>query len=122
MSEPTVLASMSDDARRALAVFEAAIAAHGPYVVEAKKTTLHFRPGGGAGRRAAFAGARPLKSGLRLTLVLTEPPRSRRIVKAEKVSASRWHVELVLRAGEPVDAALNSWLREAYRLQTAGNE
>lgn len=120
MTEKTVLASMSEDARRALAEFENAAAAFGPFVVEAKKTTLHFRPLCDGKKPAAFAGARPLKSGLRLTLVLTTPPRSPRILKSEQVSASRWHVELVLLGGKPVDAALKYWIGAAYSLQTGG--
>lgn len=119
MADPTVLSTMSDDARRALAEFEMAISMYGPCVVEAKKTTLHFRPGDGAKKSAAFAGAWPLRSGLRLTLVLAEPPHSPRVVKLDQVSTSRWHVELVLLADELIDAELHAWLGAAYRLQTA---
>lgn len=118
MSEKTVLDAMSDDATATLKAFEDALSEIGPYVVEAKKTTLHFRPTGGIKPRPAFAGARAMRSGLRLTLVMRDPPRSARVAKSEKVSASRWHVEIVLQAGEAVDGDLSAWLGEAYALQS----
>ncbi|MBY0422465.1 MAG: hypothetical protein K2Q06_09185 [Parvularculaceae bacterium] len=117
MREATVLDSMSAEAIGVLKSFEDAIAKFGPSVVEAKKTTLHFRPADGGTKRPAFAGARPLKSGLRLTLVLREPPQSARVVKSEKVSASRWHVEVILGAGRTIDGDLKAWLGDAYALQ-----
>jgi hypothetical protein len=119
MAEITVLDDLPEGARKALATLQAALRKVGPYATEAKKTSLHFRPGGTRATGPAFAGARPLKSGLRVTIVLASPPKSSRLAKCEQVSRNRWHVELILPADGVIDADLEGWLKTAYALQTA---
>src|SRR5690349_2783470 len=84
----------------------------GPYRMEEKKTSLHVVAG-----KAAFLGVHPRKEGLRLNLVLARRLEGDRIVKSEQVSKSRFHNELDLPAGTPIDPELAEWLREAYKLQ-----
>lgn len=117
MATKTVLDDLPQGARTALDALLAALKRIGPCTVEAKKTSLHFRPGGAAAAGPAFAGARPLKSGLRLTIVLAAPSHSDRLVKCEQVSRNRWHAELVVAADSTIDAELAQWLTTAYALQ-----
>jgi len=81
----------------------------GPCQIEEKKTSLHIK-----GPRAAFLGVHPRRTGLRLNIVLAEPIQSPRIVKAEQVSANRWHIEVDLLSPDDVDAELAGWIRQAY--------
>lgn len=118
MAEKTILESLPEGARKALATLQATLDKIGSYAIEAKKTSIHFRPGGKSPTGAAFAGARPLKSGLRVTIVLAAPPKSPRIVKSEQVSRERWHVETVLQSDDVIDAEFRGWLKSAYDLQT----
>jgi hypothetical protein len=36
--------------------------------------------------------------------------------RAERVSANRWHNEIILRDPEQIDAELLAWIREGYAL------
>lgn len=96
----------------ASAVFEALVPVLqeiGPFQVEEKKTSLHIK-----GPRAAFLGVHPRRTGLRLNIVLPEPLQSPRVVKAEQVSANRWHNEIDLTSPTEIDAELTAWLEQAY--------
>lgn len=87
-------------------------------VTEVKKQSVHFVTG-----RAAFLGAHPRREGIRLTLVLSRQLTGDRVVKAERTSKTRFHNELDLKGGSPVDPELAAWIREAYSLQrTRANE
>ena len=78
--------------------------------IEEKKTCLHVVAG-----KAAFLGVHPRKNGLRLTVVLSRPIDSPRIVKCEKASAKRYHVDLNILASEGIDNEVRSWITEAYQ-------
>lgn len=79
----------------------------GPYRVEEKKSSLHVVAG-----KAAFLGVHPRKDGLRLNLVLARALDG--AVKAEQVSARRFHNEIDLAGDVSVSPELEAWLKEAY--------
>lgn len=83
--------------------------------VEEKKSCLHVCAGGGA-----FLGVHPRKNGVRLNIVLNRPLEGPRVAKSEAVSKRRFHNEVDLAAGDPVDDELASWIAESYRLRTPG--
>ena len=80
----------------------------GPFEIEPKKTSLHITHG------RAFLGVHPRKGALLLNLVLTEKIASKRIRKSERVSANRWHNELLVTSTEDLDAELGGWILAAY--------
>jgi hypothetical protein len=88
----------------------AALKAFGPFVEEAKKASIHL------GRKSAFAGVHPRKAGILLVIRTSAPLESPRVRKLERVSANRWHNELMLGAPAEVDAEVRGWLRQAYDL------
>ena len=84
------------------------------YTVENKKTSLHITHG------RAFLGVHPRKSALLVNIVLDRPLETNRLKKSEKVSANRYHNEVVISSAEELDSELVGWLKEAYAL-TANN-
>ena len=82
----------------------------GPVRQEAKKTSIHLV------RKSAFAGVATRQSGLILTLKSNSDLKSKRVVRREQVSASRWHVEVKIESPQAVDAELKKWLKAAYEL------
>ena len=88
----------------------AAAAALGPFEEQAKTASIHLA------RRSAFAGVHPRKSTILLVLRTGGPIESGRIRKREKVSANRWHNELLVTSPADLDRELLGWLAEAYAL------
>ena len=82
----------------------------GPFTEEAKKTSIHLV------RSSAFAGVATRKTSLVLTLKAANDIKSPRVTKHERVSASRWHLEVRLDSPRHVDAEVKAWLKEAYEL------
>jgi hypothetical protein len=82
----------------------------GPVAEEAKKTSIHLV------RSTAFAGVATRKSALLLTLKSAVDIESDRVVKHEKASANRWHLDIRLTKPGDVDRELAGWLRKAYDL------
>lgn len=82
----------------------------GDHAVEVKKGSLHVTHG------RAFLGVHPRKGALLLNIVLTERLEGERIRRAEKVSANRWHNELLVSAPGQIDAELRAWISAAYSL------
>lgn len=82
----------------------------GPVREEAKKTSIHLV------RKSAFAGVATRKDALILTVKSQRDLRSARVVKRERVSANRWHIEVRLSAPIDVDAELRAWLAASYEL------
>lgn len=80
--------------------------------VQEKKTCIHLAAGG-----AAFLGVHPRKSGIRLTIPLSRKLDGPRIVKCEQASKARFHNEVDLMGGGPVDAELSQWIAEAHALR-----
>lgn len=91
----------------------AALAGLGPFVEEPKKTSVHLN------RKTAFAGVHPRKAAILLVIRTGAPIESPRIRKQEKVSANRWHNEMLLGAPSEVDGEVLGWLRQAYDLTGA---
>ena len=63
-----------------------------------------------------FAGVHPRNTALVLNVRMDRPVESPRLLKAERVSANRYHNGLKLEAPEDVDAGVEAWLRAAYGL------
>jgi hypothetical protein len=64
----------------------------------------------------AFLGIRPRRGGILVNIVLIRELDSARIHRAERVSANRWHNEVILKDPAEVDAELLTWIREGYAL------
>jgi len=90
-----------------------ALNAFGIFVEEAKKNSIHLA------RKSAFAGVHPRKAAILLVIRTKAPIDSPRIRKRERVSANRWHNEMLLGAPSDIDAEVLQWLREGYELSGA---
>jgi len=82
----------------------------GAYDIENKKTSLHIVHG------RAFLGVHPRKDGLLLNIVTNEPLQNERLKKVEKVSANRYHNEVLVTDQTEIDETLQGWLELAYSL------
>jgi hypothetical protein len=82
----------------------------GPFEEEPKKTSIHLA------RESAFAGVATRKDAVILTIKAAGDIESPRVVKHERVSANRWHLDVRLSGPNDVDAQLRSWLKAAYEL------
>jgi Domain of unknown function (DUF5655) len=80
----------------------------GPFNVETKMTSLHITHG------RAFLGVHPRKGALVLNLVLLGKLEDPRIRRSERVSANRWHNELLVTKVTELDEQLAGWIAEAY--------
>lgn len=78
--------------------------------VDPKGTCLHLN------RRTAFAGLHPRKTALLLNLRSAAPIESPRIRKVERVSANRYHNELLIEADAQIDDELLGWIAAAHAL------
>ena len=67
-------------------------------------------------RRSAFAGVHPRQGGLLLVIRTATPIESNRIRKVERVSANRWHNELLIQDLADVDDQVLEWVATAYEL------
>jgi hypothetical protein len=88
----------------------AAVRPFGEVAEDPKKTSIHLN------RRTAFAGVATRKEAIVLTLKASRDIASPRVVRRERASANRWHLEVKLAAPADVDRELTSWLAEAYEL------
>jgi uncharacterized protein DUF5655 len=78
--------------------------------VDPKGTCIHLS------RRTAFAGLHPRKSALLLNLRAAAPIGSPRIRKVERVSANRYHNELLVESSGAIDDELMAWIADAHAL------
>ena len=78
--------------------------------IEPKNASIHVC------RKSAFAGLHPRKSAILLNLRTRVPLDSPRIRKVERVSANRFHNELLLESPEALDEELFGWIREAAEI------
>lgn len=62
----------------------------------------------------AFLGIHPRRGGILVNIVLTRQLDSERIHRAERVSANRWHNEVILKDTAEIDAELLAWIYEGY--------
>ena len=85
----------------------------GPFVIEEKKTSLHFLAG-----RFAFLGAEPRPGGIRINLVMNRRLQGHRIHKSEQVSGVTFHNEVDVNIPQDFNEELVGWIKEAYALRT----
>jgi hypothetical protein len=78
--------------------------------VSPKGTCVHLD------RRTAFAGLHPRKNALLLNMRSAAPIASARVRKVERVSANRYHNELLLDSADALDQELIGWIAEAHAL------
>ena len=105
------MAELFDPAGRK--VYEAILAAtakFGDVKAEEKKTSVHLVA------KTAFAGVHPRKGAVLLNIRSDSPIKSDRIRKLEKVSAKRFHNEMLIDTPAGVDREVVGWLRSAYAL------
>jgi hypothetical protein len=110
----TGLFSKSDPA--AEKIYNAILKAAGKFGVvraDIKKTSIHLVS------KTGFAGVHPRKSAVLLNIRSDAPIRSKRIRKVERVSANRFHNELLMTSVQDVDDEVIGWLRRAYALSAA---
>jgi hypothetical protein len=62
----------------------------------------------------AFLGIHPRRGGILVNIVLTRELESARIHRVERVSANRWHNEVILTDPSEIDTELLTWIREGY--------
>jgi hypothetical protein len=67
-------------------------------------------------RGRAFLGIHPRRGGILINIVLERRLESARVHRAERVSANRWHNEVIVLDPTGVDAELFAWIQEAYDL------
>ena len=82
----------------------------GPFREDPKKTSIHLVC------RTAFAGVATRKDALLLTIKAAADIPSARIVKRQRASSRRWHLEVRLDHPKQVDRELKSWLKAAMAL------
>lgn len=87
-----------------------AVSKFGDVRAEEKKTSIHLCA------KTGFAGVHPRKSAVLLNIRSATPIKSKRIRKVERVSANRFHNEMLLETPKEVDAEVIGWLKSAYAL------
>ena len=75
-----------------------------------KKTTIYMN------RNSALAGVETRKDYLLLNIKSNHPIKNPRVVKAEQVSAKRFHHKVRISSPSDFDEELKTWLEEAYIL------
>jgi hypothetical protein len=64
----------------------------------------------------AFLGLHPRRGGILVNIVLDRQLESDRVHRVERVSAKRWHNEVILKDPSEIDAEMLAWIREGYAL------
>jgi hypothetical protein len=82
----------------------------GPVEEDPKKTSIHLN------RKSALAGVETRKDCLLLNIKSDHSIQSPRVVKAEQVSAKRFHHKVRISSSNDFDKELSDWLKEAYEL------
>jgi len=72
---------------------------------------VHFAAG------SVFAAAKPMAKALRVEFLWEKPLSSKRVVKTEKLSATRYALHVDVHAPDEVDAELLGWLERAHALR-----
>lgn len=99
-------------ARKVYDAILAATAKFGDVKAEEKKTSVHLVA------KTGFAGVHPRKGAVILNIRTAEPIKSERIRKLERVSAKRFHNEMLIDSPAGVDREVVGWLKTAYALST----
>jgi N-acetylglutamate synthase/N-acetylornithine aminotransferase len=95
---------------RTYAAILKAVEKFGPIKTDGKKTSIHLVA------KTGFAGVHPRKSAILLNIRSDAPIKSKRIRKVEKVSANRYHNEILIDSPSEVDAEVIGWLKAAHAL------
>ena len=82
----------------------------GPIQEDPKKTSIHLN------RKSALAGVETRKDYLLLNIKSNHAIKNPRIVKAEQVSAKRFHHKVRISSPNDLDEELKTWLEQAYIL------
>jgi len=82
----------------------------GPIQEDPKKTSIHLN------RKSALAGVETRKDYLLLNIKSNHAIKNPRIVKAEQVSAKRFHHKVRISSPKDLDEELKTWLEQAYIL------
>ena len=82
----------------------------GPIQEDPKKTSIHLN------RKSALAGVETRKNYLLLNIKSDHAIKDPRVVKAEQVSAKRFHHKVRISSAKDFDEGLKTWLKEAYIL------
>jgi hypothetical protein len=82
----------------------------GDFSEDPKKTSIHLN------RRTAFAGVATRKDAIILTIKANRDIGSSRILNANRLLRTVWHLEVRLTKPADIDPELISWLKEAYEL------
>jgi hypothetical protein len=88
----------------------AGVVGFGEVRADEKKTSVHLVA------NSAFAGVHPRKGAVLLNIRTEAPIESERIRKLERVSAKRFHNEMLIDSPAGVDTEVIGWLRNAYAL------
>lgn len=107
---PDLFAKSEPGVEKIYATVLKVISKFGKVEADAKKTSIHLVA------KTAFAGVHPRKSALLLNIRSAAPIKSQRIRKVERVSANRFHNELLISSPGEVDAEVVGWLKDAYTL------
>jgi hypothetical protein len=108
----SVFAKCEPSVEKTYAAILKAVSRFGEVRAEEKKTSIHLCA------KTGFAGVHPRRSAVLLNIRSDAPIKSKRIRKLEKVSANRFHNEMLLESPKDVDAEVTGWLRNAYLLST----
>ena len=102
---------MGPRARALYRRFESMIAKCGPFHIAPAKTRIAFLG------RVRFAGLSALSErGMTVAFALPGPLRSRRLTKVEEIVPGWWGHWLRITEVDQLDAELQKWLRQSYRL------
>jgi len=82
----------------------------GPIQEDPKKTSIHLN------RKSALAGVETRKDYLLLNIKSDHPIKNPRVLKAEQVSAKRFHHKVRISSPTDFDDELKTWLQAAYVL------
>jgi hypothetical protein len=106
----SIFAKSEPQVEKTYAAILKAVSKFGDIRAEEKKTSIHICA------KTGFAGVHPRKSAVLLNIRSATPIKSERIRKLEKVSANRFHNEMLLASPKEVDAEVIAWLKAAYAL------
>lgn len=106
----SLFAKSEPNVEKTYAAILKAVSKFGDVRAEEKKTSIHICAKNG------FAGVHPRKSAILLNIRSATPIKSKRIRKVERVSANRFHNEMLLESPKDVDTEVMGWLKAAYVL------
>lgn len=110
---PDLFAKSDPNVAKAYDAILKAVSRFGNVHAATKKTSIHLVA------KTGFAGVHPRKSAVLLNIRSDAPIKSQRIRKIERVSANRFHNEMLIASPKEVDTELIGWLKKAYALSAS---